>query len=51
MGAKLDKVKKNRAMGRLRGKNCSSTRVLLMALATMGIYDVRGSRVQTHPIG
>jgi hypothetical protein len=47
----MTKVKKNRAKGRLRGKNCSSTRVLLIALASMGICNVRGSRVETHPKG
>jgi hypothetical protein len=51
MGAKLDDVKKNMAKSRLRRKNCSSARVLLIALTTMGICNVRGSRLETHPKG
>jgi len=47
----MTRCKKKGATGRLRGKNCSSTRLLVIALATMGIYNVRGSRVETHPIG
>jgi hypothetical protein len=36
MGAKHDKVKKERAKGRLRGKNCSST-LVLTAIPTMAM--------------
>ncbi len=38
MGAKHDKVKKERAKGRLRGKNCSST-LVLTAITTMAVGE------------
>jgi hypothetical protein len=38
MGAKHDKVKKERAKGRLRGKNCSST-IVLTAITTMAVGE------------
>ncbi len=38
MGAKQDKVKKERAKGRLRGKNCSST-LILTAITTMAMGE------------
>jgi hypothetical protein len=38
MGAKHDKVKKERAKGRQRGKNCSST-LALTAITTMAMGE------------
>jgi hypothetical protein len=38
MGAKHDKVKKERAQGRLRGKNCSSV-LILTAMTTMAMGE------------
>ncbi len=38
MGAKYDKVKKERAKGRLRGKNCSST-LVLTTITTMAMGE------------
>jgi hypothetical protein len=38
MGAKHDKVKKERAKGRLRGKNCRST-LLLTTVTTMAMGE------------
>jgi hypothetical protein len=38
MGAKHEQVKKERAKGRLRGKNCSST-LVLTAITTMAMGE------------
>jgi len=38
MGAKHDKVKKERVKGRLRGKNCSST-LVLTTITTMAMGE------------
>ncbi len=38
MGAKHDQVRKERAKGRLRGKNCSST-LVLTAITTMAMGE------------